>query len=119
MLNLWCATTGRIQDGQIASVIGKVAHAVLALSGREVGSDGMKIRGRVREEVGRQRGEERAASGRIGTVRSRRDLRVRLRLRLRVFDYFRGPRSGADAMTCQLFALCLSFCLSVLLTSKK
>lgn len=70
----------------------------------------MEVRGRAGEEVGRQRGEEGAAtSGRIGTVRRRRDLRLRLRLRLRVVsDSFRGPRKGADTSNGQLVALDLS-----------
>lgn len=116
MLDLWSATASRIQDCQVASIICKVAHAVLALSGRE-GSGGMEVRGRVREVAWRQRGEEGAASGWNGTVRCRRDLRVRLRLRLRVFDSFCGSRKGADAN--DLSASCaVSVCLSVCICNR-
>lgn len=105
MLNLWSATTGRIQDGQIASVICKVAHAVLALGGSEGRSGGMEVRGRVREEVGRQGREEGATSGQIGTVRCRRDLRVSMRLR--VFYSFCGFEAMAVAVSVVSMAMAM------------
>lgn len=78
MLDLGSATAGRIQDSQVASVVCEVAHAMLALSGSESRRGGMEVGSRAGEEVGRQRGKEGATCGRIGTVRRRRDLRVRM-----------------------------------------